>query len=122
MKWAAWGTATVTSSGFSLSLFHSLSLTCFLSASACCMFYACVAGFLRGLGFSLALGELLWIQLIFPHSSFIGHLCGILAGLVYTSGYANQLFDVIELVIADDMLPRAPEYVATLPSGARVLS
>eukprot|EP00730_Choanoeca_flexa_P015668 TRINITY_DN7246_c0_g1_i1.p1 TRINITY_DN7246_c0_g1~~TRINITY_DN7246_c0_g1_i1.p1 ORF type:complete len:302 (+),score=38.76 TRINITY_DN7246_c0_g1_i1:122-1027(+) len=36
--------------------------------------------------------ELGLIQLIAPQSSFLGHLCGILVGLLYTRGYLGPLF------------------------------
>lgn len=42
--------------------------------------------------------ELLLIQILVPNASFIGHLCGIFAGLLYVQGYFNALFSILDLI------------------------
>ncbi len=39
------------------------------------------------------------MQLISPNASFVGHLAGILVGLLYTMGPLKALVDAIEAVI-----------------------
>jgi len=43
--------------------------------------------------------ELLFIQMIVPNASFLGHLCGILAGLLYTHHYLDALFIIPEQIV-----------------------
>jgi len=50
--------------------------------------------------------ELLLIQILVPRASFLGHLCGILAGLLYTKGYLAPLFVVLNYI--PDFVPNQP--------------
>jgi len=52
--------------------------------------------------------ELVVIQIIVPNSSFMGHLAGILAGLVYTKGPINGLLSILPLSSSSSVLPSAP--------------
>jgi len=42
--------------------------------------------------------ELLLIQIIVPNVSFLGHLCGILSGLLFIQGYLDWLFIPLSLI------------------------
>jgi len=42
--------------------------------------------------------ELLMIQLMVPNASFLGHLCGIAAGLMYINGFLDILFYPLDLI------------------------
>lgn len=42
-----------------------------------------------------AWAELLLIHLLVPNASFIGHLAGILSGLIYTSTFVGTVIDTI---------------------------
>jgi len=44
--------------------------------------------------------ELLLISLIYPNASFLGHLCGILSGLLYVNGYLRPIVDSIVRLIS----------------------
>jgi len=46
--------------------------------------------------------ELAIIQLLVPRASFFGHLCGILAGLIYVSGALGPLFDLLDRLSLED--------------------
>jgi hypothetical protein len=37
--------------------------------------------------------RLLWIYILVPQSSFVGHLCGIVSGLLYTMGYFDFIIE-----------------------------
>jgi len=43
--------------------------------------------------------ELLLIQLITPRASFVGHLCGILSGLLFISGRLDFIFNIVDNLI-----------------------
>jgi len=50
--------------------------------------------------------ELIVIHLMMPYTSFIGHLCGVLAGLLYASGLFKFLFAVPDTLGIGDLIPR----------------
>lgn len=56
--------------------------------------YTNVAGFLVPVKYA-AWAELLAINMLVPNSSFLGHLAGIVAGLIYTKTIIGRLVDNI---------------------------
>ena len=52
--------------------------------------------------------ELLVIQIVVPNSSFMGHLAGILAGLIYSKGPVNGILSLLPLSSSSSILPATP--------------
>jgi len=52
--------------------------------------------------------ELVVIQIVVPNSSFLGHLAGILAGLVYSKGPINGVLSLLPFSSSSSILPSAP--------------
>jgi len=50
--------------------------------------------------------ELILIHLMMPYTSFAGHLCGVLAGLIYASGALKPLFNLPDYLGLSELIPR----------------
>jgi len=42
--------------------------------------------------------ELILIQILVPNTSFLGHLCGIVSGILYIHGFLEPLFSPLALI------------------------
>lgn len=49
----------------------------------------------------LAWAELFYISYFFPNTSFLGHLCGILVGVIYMYGFLEPIFRVFDNLMPD---------------------
>jgi len=50
--------------------------------------------------------ELIIIHLMMPYTSFVGHLCGVFAGLLYASGLFKFIFAIPDMLGIAELIPR----------------
>ncbi|KAK8764766.1 hypothetical protein V5799_032624 [Amblyomma americanum] len=88
-----------------------------------------------GLDINLPSGQVVWVELLFiqlitPNASFVGHLAGILVGLAYVYDIIKPISDLIWSILGQEPMRFAqPQYVrrgrdlpASIPLGAVLLS
>lgn len=67
-----------------------------------------VGGFLNVSSKYAVWAELVYIQLLTPNASFVGHLAGILVGIAYVKGPLSFLIDAVESIVFGDISRARP--------------